>query len=88
MADLDEPDAKLKEMWDEGAWNAVFLVTPSQVRPYMELLGHRDDVQVVVWDDDTASAARAAGLPVLAVAVQKDDYGVAGLARALERTRS
>lgn len=87
MADLDEPDAKLKELWDAGAWQAVFLVVPSQVRPYTELLGHRDDVNVVVWDDETAAAARAADIPVLAVSVQKDEYGVAGLARALEKAR-
>ena len=87
MGDLEQPDPKLKEMWDKGAWDAIFLVTPSQVKPYTELLGHRDDVHVVAWDNDTAAAAREAGVQVRAVAVQKDEYGVAGLARELEKSR-
>ena len=51
MADVDELEPKLEEMWGQGAWQAVLLTVPSLVKPYVELLGHRDDVHVVAWDD-------------------------------------
>lgn len=85
MADVDELYPELKEKWDEGAWDAILLSQPSLAGAYANLLGHRDGVSVLAWDDDTAAALKEFDVPVLDVATTKDTYGVAGLARTLKK---
>lgn len=88
MADVPAIDPELKEKWDEGAWDAVLLSQPSLAGAYAHLLGHRDDVSVLAWDETTAKAVKSLGIPVLETAASKDHYGVAALARALVKQRS
>lgn len=85
MSDVDEVYPELKQKWDEGAWDAVLLSQPSLAGAYAKLLGHRDHVAVLAWDDDTAAALREYDVPVLDVAKTKDVYGVAALARELTK---
>lgn len=87
MADVEEIDPALRSRWDDGAWDAVLLSQPSLAHVYATTLGHRDDVRVLAWDEDTAAAVREQGVEVFAVAKSKDTYGVADLARQLERAR-
>ena len=83
MSDVEQVDAELKQMWDDGAWDAVLLSQPSLAEAYANLLGHRDDVHVLAWDEPTAAALKNLGIPVLDVAKSKDHFGVAALAREL-----
>ena len=87
MADVDEIDPALRSRWDEGAWDAVFLSQPSLAHVYAKKLGHRDHVNVLAWDDETAQAIRDEGVEVFAVAKSKDIYGIADFARQLEKAR-
>lgn len=88
MGDVDDVDGELKEKWNEGAWDAVLLSQPSLAGAYAHLLGHRDDVSLLAWDEPTAAALRELGMPVLETAATKDHYGVAALARALVKQRA
>ncbi|MFT3889697.1 MAG: hydroxymethylbilane synthase [Arachnia sp.] len=85
MADVEDLDPELREKWDEGAWDAVLLSQPSLAHSYAHLLGHRDHVAVLAWDEPTAEALEAEGVPVFDIAKTKDVYGVAALARALAK---
>lgn len=85
MADVDEVYPELKEKWEEGAWDAVLLSQPSLAGAYANLLGHRDHVALLAWDEDTAAALREFDVPVLDTAKTKDIYGVAALARELKK---
>ena len=85
MADVSEIYPELRQKWDEGAWDAILLSQPSLAGAYVHLLGHRDDVQVLAWDDPTAEALEELGVPVLDRAMTKDTYGVAALARTLHK---
>ncbi len=87
MADVEEIYPELKEKWDDGAWDAILLSQPSLADAYVNLLGHRDDVSVLAWDEPTADALKAAGVPVLDIAMSKDHFGVAALARTLKKAR-
>lgn len=87
MQDVAEVDAELKRKWDEGAWDAVLLSQPSLASSYAHLLGHRDDVKVLAWDEQTAESLKELGIPVLSIAMSKDHFGVAALARDLVKAR-
>ncbi|MDO5677409.1 MAG: hydroxymethylbilane synthase [Propionibacteriaceae bacterium] len=88
MGDVDEIDPALRSRWDDGVWDAVLLSQPSLAYVYAKTLGHRDHVKVLAWDEETAEAVRNEGVEVFAVAKSKDIYGVADLARQLEKARS
>lgn len=88
MADVEEIDPDLRSRWDDGAWEAVLLTQPSLAYVYAKTLGHRDDVNVLAWDEETAEALRQEGVAVFAVAKAKDVFGVADLARQLEKARA
>lgn len=88
MCDVDEIDPALRTRWDDGAWDAVLLSQPSLAHVYVKKLGHRDHVKVLAWDEETAQAVRDEGADVFAVAKSKDSYGVADLARQLEKARA
>ncbi len=85
MADVEKLDPELREKWDEGVWDAVLLSQPSLAHAYAHLLGHRDHVAVLAWDEPTAEALEAEGVPVFSTAKSKDVFGVAALARELAK---
>lgn len=87
MVDVEALDPRIGQMWNDGAWDAVLLSQPSLAQAYANLLGHRDGVRVMAWDDDTAEALKDLGVPVFSVAKSKDEFGVAALARALMKSR-
>lgn len=87
MVDVEALDPRAKQMWDDGAWQAILLSQPSLASAYVNLLGHRADVHVLAWDEPTAEALASFGVPVLAVAKSKDEFGVAALARELAKQR-
>ena len=87
MADVEELDPRFKQMWADGAWQAVLLSQPSLAAAYQSLLGHRDDVAVLAWDNETAAAMREAGVEPADVAKTKDEFGVAAFARFLQGKR-
>ena len=80
-----EHDCILGGTLDDGAWDAVLLSQPSFASAYVNLLGHRDGVHVLAWDEPTAQALAELGVPVLATAKSKDEFGVAALARELAK---
>lgn len=83
MADVKELDPRVSQMWNDGAWQAVLLSQPSLASAYQNLLGHRDEVAVLAWDQETAAALREVGVEPADTAKTKDDFGVAALARFL-----
>ena len=85
MADVERLDPELREKWDDGVWDAVLLSQTSLAHSYAHLLGHRDHVAVLAWDDPTAEALQAEGVPVFSTAKTKDVFGVAALARELAK---
>ncbi|MHA6512097.1 hydroxymethylbilane synthase [Tessaracoccus sp. Z1128] len=87
MVDVDSLDPRLTQMWSDGAWQAILLTQPSLASAYVNLLGHRDGVHVLAWDEPTAKTLGGLGVPVLAVAKSKDEFGVAALARELVKRR-
>ncbi|WGT48191.1 hydroxymethylbilane synthase [Tessaracoccus lacteus] len=84
MEDVAEIEPELRAKWDAGTWDAILLSQPSTAEAYINVLGNRDDVLALAWDDETASVLEAAGVPVFETAKSKDVYGVAALARALK----
>nr|WP_231979869.1 uroporphyrinogen-III synthase [Tessaracoccus coleopterorum] len=56
MADVPTVDPELKQKWADGTWDAILLSQPSLAAAYVNLLGHRDDVSVLAWDEPTAAA--------------------------------
>lgn len=87
MVDVERLDPRVKQMWDDGAWQAILLSQPSLASAYVNLLGHRNGVHVLAWDEPTAEALAELDVPVLAVAKSKDEFGVAALARELAKQR-
>ena len=87
MVDVPELDPRIRQMWNDGAWQAILLSQPSFASAYVNLLGHRDGVHVLAWDEPTAEALAALGVPVLATAKSKDEFGVAALARELAKQK-
>ena len=85
MADVDDLDPRVKQMWDDGAWAAILLSQPSLAATYQSLLGHRDGVAVLAWDEETAAALRELDVDPADTAKSKDEFGVAALARTLEK---
>lgn len=85
MEDVSKIAPELRTKWDAGTWDAILLSQPSTATAYAKVLGHRDDVLALAWDEETAAALQAEGVEVFDVAKTKDVYGVAALARALQK---
>ncbi|MFV0429102.1 MAG: hydroxymethylbilane synthase [Arachnia sp.] len=83
MVDVEQADPELRTDWDSGEFSYVLLSSPSVAESFLRVLGARDDVATLAWDEATADVLRDAGVRVAAVAPSKDVAGVQALAQAV-----